>query len=178
MTIMIRLRPYKKCDGEKIASWLENEETFMLWGGDRFGDYPITADVINEKYFVHNGDCAEEDNFYPMTAFDDGGAVGHFIMRYINGDDRVLRFGWVIVDSTKRKKGYGREMLSLGLKYAFDILKAEKVTIGVYEFNASAYKCYKSIGFHEVTQDNPEVGYKGQRIAELEITENDYRAEG
>ncbi len=30
--------------------------------------------------------------------------VGHFIMRYINGDNRQLRFGWVIVDGTLRGK--------------------------------------------------------------------------
>ena len=41
------------------------------------------------------------------------------------------RFGWVIVDDTLRGKGYGKEMLLLGLKYAFDIFKVERVTIGV-----------------------------------------------
>lgn len=177
MINMIRLRPYKKCDAEKIISWIENEEIFMLWGGNRFGEFPITADVINKKYFADNGDCAEADNFYPMTAFTDDGAVGHFIMRYINGDNKVLRFGWVIIDSGEREKGYGRKMLSLGLKYAFDILKVGKVTIGVYENNISAYKCYKSVGFHETAQANLEIGYDGQRIVELEINENDYRTE-
>lgn len=38
-------------------------------------------------------------------------------------------------------------MLQLGLKYAFDILGADKVTIGVFENNESAHKCYQKVGF-------------------------------
>ena len=41
-------------------------------------------------------------------------------------------------------------MLRLGLKYAFDILGAEKITIGVFENNAPAYLCYKKVGFADV----------------------------
>lgn len=150
---MLRLRPYKSCDSKHIADWIKNEETFVKWGGERFGSYPINAKIIDDKYRLNNGDCVEEDNFYPMTAFDDSGVVGHFIMRYINGNNKILRFGWVIVDDTQRGKGYGKQMLELGLKYAFEISGVEKVTIGVFENNIPAYKCYKSIGFNEIATD-------------------------
>ena len=95
----MRLRPYKSCDAKKIISWIKDEEVFLKWGGDHFGSYPINAEIIDNKYLNENGDCKEEDNFYPWIAFtDEDGVVGHFIMRYINGDNKVLRFGWVIVD--------------------------------------------------------------------------------
>ena len=38
---MLRLRPYKPCDAEKIASWIDNERTFLLWGGNHFCDFPL-----------------------------------------------------------------------------------------------------------------------------------------
>ena len=151
--LRLRLRPYKSSDSELICKWLSDEDIFMKWGGERFGSYPITARDIDEKYTLHNGDCREPDNFYPFMAFDETGVVGHFIMRYINGDKRDLRFGWVIVDDTKRGAGYGKRMLELGLEYAFKILKVKRVTIGVFENNTPAYKCYKSLGFTEVKQD-------------------------
>ena len=88
---MLRLRPYKSCDSKHIADWIKNEETFVKWGGERFGSYPINAKIIDDKYRLNNGDCVEEDNFYPMTAFDDSGVVGHFIMRYINGNNKGER---------------------------------------------------------------------------------------
>lgn len=147
---MLMLRPYKSCDAQAIAKWVQDKDVFMMWGGERFGDYPITAKIIDQKYRADNGDCAEPDNFYPWTAFDDNGVVGHFIMRYINGDHKVIRFGWVVVDSAVRGKGYGTEMLRLGMKYAFEILGAEKVTIGVYENNTPAHTCYQKVGFVDV----------------------------
>ena len=70
-------------------------------------------------------------------------------MRFTDKEKAVLRLGFVIVDDSKRGKGYGKEMIRLALKYAFEIMKVEKVTIGVFENNASAYHCYQSVGFRE-----------------------------
>ena len=167
---MIRLRPYKSCDSEVIAEWIKDENVFRKWGGERFGNYPITASTIDEKYRNDNGDCVETDNFFPWTAIDDDGrTVGHFIMRYTDGDNKQLRFGWVIVDDKHRGKGYGKQMLMLWLKYAFDIFKVDRVTIGVFENNESAYMCYKKVGFIEkkIVKGEP------WNIKEMEIYKND-----
>lgn len=174
---MIRLRTYKPSDAQKIVSWCRDERTFLLWGGERFGTFPMTAKMMNQKYFQENGDCTEEDNFYPLTACDEEGIVGHFIIRYLQGDDRWLRFGWVIVDDSKRGKGYGKEMLRLGLQYAFEIMMANIVTIGVFENNTSALHCYRSVGFHEaeILPDSYEVIQgERQKIIELALTKNEY----
>ena len=147
---MIRLRPYKSCDAKIINEWIRDEEVFLKWGGNLFGEYPITADIIDEKYKLQNGDCEEPDNFYPWVALnEDNRVVGHFIMRYLNGDNRSLRFGWVIVDDSIRGKGYGTKMLKAGLKIAFEIMDAKMVTLGVYVNNELAYNCYKKVGFKE-----------------------------
>ena len=168
---MLRLRQYKSCDSERIARWVNDQDVFLKWGGDRFGKFPVSAAVIDEKYRAGNGDCGEPDNFYPWTAFDDqNGAVGHFIMRYLNGDNRILRFGWVIVDPSIRGKGYGTGMLRAGLKYAFEILDAEVVTIGVYENNEQAHRCYLRAGF----TDKAVVEKEPWNIVEMEITKAEY----
>ena len=113
----------------------------------------------------------EEDNFYPWIAIDeDDNVVGHFIMRYTNGNTRQLRFGWVIVDDAMRGKGYGKQMLTLGLKYAFDFLGAEKVTIGVFENNESAHWCYKKAGF----VDMETVKSEPWDVIEMEIKKEEY----
>lgn len=54
---MLRLRPYKSCDSKHIADWIKNKETFVKWGGERFGSYPINAKIIDDKYRLNNGDC-------------------------------------------------------------------------------------------------------------------------
>lgn len=153
---MLRLRPYKKCDAEYIVKWIKDEVSFRKWSSDRYDSFPITEDDMNSKYMNFNGDCIEMDNFYPMTAFDESGIVGHLIMRFTDENKTILRFGFIIVDDSKRGMGYGKEMIQLSLKYAFEILKVEKVTLGVFENNPFAYFCYKSVGFKEVQTNNPE----------------------
>ncbi len=153
---MLGLRPYKSCDAKTIVTWCKDEVLFRKWTSDRYDTFPITEDDMNKKYIDCNGDCPEPDNFYPMTAFDESGIVGHLIMRFTAEEKKTLRFGFVIVDDSKRGKGYGKEMIRLSLKYAFDILKADKVTIGVFENNPSAYNCYKAAGFKDVPLDEPE----------------------
>lgn len=150
---MLRLRPFKPCDAEKIVSWFKDETTFYKWGGNLIGEFPVSAEKLNEVYINQNGLCNEADNFYPMVAIDETGVVGSFIIRYIRGDNKCLRFGWVIVDDKLRGRGYGKEMLKLGLQYAFEILKGNQINLGVFDNNPGAEGCYRAIGF----KDNPEI---------------------
>ena len=171
---ILRLRPYKSCDGRVIAEWAnKDEEVYFKWSFGLFGAYPVAAETLDDVYQKQNGLCKEADNFYPMVAFDETGAVGQFIMRYVDERHETIRFGWVIVDDAKRGKGYGKRMLELGLRYAFEILKAKKVTIGVFENNKPAYGCYKSLGFTEIPQEEQACfEYRGEtwRVVELEKT--------
>ncbi|MDE5597672.1 MAG: GNAT family N-acetyltransferase, partial [Lachnospiraceae bacterium] len=168
----LQLRPYKTCDAKTIVSWIHDEISLRKWSADRYESFPVTEEDMNKKYMNCNGDCPDMDNFYPMTAFDESGVVGHLIMRFTDEEKRVLRFGFVIVDDAKRGRGYGKQMLLLALKYAFDILKAAKVTLGVFENNEAAYYCYKAAGFKEIALEKEEyysiLGQKWKCI-EMEI---------
>ena len=149
---MLRLRPYKKCDAKYIVSWIKDEVSFRKWCADRYDSYPINADDMNKHY----SGLDELDTFFQMTAIDESGVVGHLIMRFIDEEKKILRFGFVIVDDTKRGKGYGKELLRLAVKYAFEILRVEKITLGVFENNTSAYWCYKAAGFSDVETEEEE----------------------
>ncbi len=76
------------------------------------------------------------------------------------------------VDDTRRGKGYGTEMLQIGLQYAFDILGADRVTIGVFENNESAHQCYLKVGF----VDKEIVCAEPWNIIEMEIDRNSGRS--
>ena len=90
----MRLRPYKSADADTILSWVRDEETFRRWVTDRYPHYPITPAEMNEKYFVHNGDCPEPDNFYPMTAYDETGLLGHLILRFTDEKKETAAGFW------------------------------------------------------------------------------------
>lgn len=178
---MLYLRPYKKEDAKTVLSWCGDERAFRKWTSDRYDAYPITEQDMNHKYFDCNGDCYEDDNFYPMTACDESGIVGHFIMRYVEGNPNNLRLGFVIVDDRKRGHGYGKRMIQLAIEYAFRIAGAEQLTIGVFENNMPAYSCYKAAGFHDRKPEQEEIyEFFGEkwRILELGITREEYMLSG
>ena len=114
---MIRLRPYKLSDYRYILTWVNNELTFSQWCADKF-TYPSTKEQLNEYYHNYEND----DNAWIMTALNQNGIpVGHFLMRMANYQNESIHLGFIIVDSQIRGQGYGKEMVSLAIRYAFDI---------------------------------------------------------
>lgn len=138
-TKMLGIRPYKAEDAKEIISWCRDEITFYRWTAGKLGGFPVAE---SEFKFV--------ETLMPFVAFNENGTVGFFTLRKPDGTTDELRFGFVIVNPDIRGKGYGKEMIRLGLKYAFELYGAEKVSIGVFENNLPAYHCYKSIGFSEL----------------------------
>lgn len=135
---MIRIRPYKSADADVILSWCCDEKSFYQWSAGVLGDYPITQDDFS---FV--------EKLMPFTAFDESGILGFFTLRKPNESCDELRFGFVIVDPERRGQGLGKAMLRQGLKFAFELYGADKVSLGVFENNPSAYHCYKAVGFED-----------------------------
>ena len=143
---MIGIRPYKPADAATILSWCRDEKAFYKWSAGVLGDYPITEEKFK---FV--------EALMPFTAFDEDKIVGFFTLRNPGESREELRFGFVIVNPDIRGKGYGKAMLSLGVKFALEIYGAKKVSLGVFEHNLPAYYCYKAVGFEDVTLDTTEI---------------------
>lgn len=164
---MLRLRPYRKSDAEYIVTWIKDEVTFRKWSAYRFDSYLITGEDVNKLY----DNYALLYDFIPMTAFDDDKPSGHLFMRFTDSDKKELRFGFVIVDNAKRGMGYGKELLTLSLQYAFELLMAQKVTLGVFENNRPAYCCYRSVGFKDTGErENYHILQEDWKCLELEIS--------
>ena len=142
---MLGLRPYTKSDAKVILSWCRDEKAFYQWSAGVLGAFPITE---KEFGFV--------EDLMPFTAYDETGPVGFFTLRKPDPSENTLRFGFVIVDPEKRGRGYGKQVLQLGLRYAFERLGASSVSLGVFENNETAYRCYKAVGFRDVLLDETE----------------------
>jgi RimJ/RimL family protein N-acetyltransferase len=142
---MLRLRPYRESDAKAIVTWIRSEQSFYQWSAGRLGEYPLKAENFSDYLRTYAGG----EDFYQMTAFDEEGQAGHLFMRFLDEEKTSLRLGFIILDDSRRGKGYGREMLLLALQYAFEILRAQKVSLGVFENNPSAYRCYQAVGFSD-----------------------------
>ena len=160
------LRNYKKDDSPIIATWLRTEEELYKWSADRFNKFPLEENDIEENYAPQ----IESGRFFPLTAEDEeGNVIGHFIIRYPRDDDSSVRFGFVIVDPKLRGKGYGKEMLLLGVEYVKETLSANRIDLGVFENNESAKHCYEAVGFKEYNKRDCELPVGNWKCIDMEM---------
>lgn len=162
------MRPYKSTDAEYICSWIENEYQFRQWCADRYDQYPINPDMINDYY--------EKYPCYTYTLIDYSSnahkdiPIGHLTMRWIDKTEKIMRIGFVIVDNKKRNQGVGKTLLNLAKFTAFVDNKANAITLGVFENNISALECYKSVGFELTdTTENYNIFGENWKCIEMQL---------
>lgn len=140
---MMRLRPYRSGDATEIVTWCKDEDVFYKWSAGRLGEFPLMA----ERFELEMSARIDNDRYFPFTAMDDDRTVGFILLRHPEDSRDEIRFGFIIVNPEIRGKGYGKKMLQLALKYAFEVYGARKVTLGVFVNNPSAHHCYSAVGF-------------------------------
>lgn len=140
---MLRIRPFKISDAPYIVNWFNDERVFKMWSADKF-NYPLTIEELANYMQLY-----EQDEFgWIFVALDEKGIpVGHFLVRMADYKKESVHLGFIVVDPEIRGKGYGVEMVKLAVKYAFEMLKVKRVTLGVFDVNPGAEACYKKVGF-------------------------------
>ena len=161
MSDFMTLRPFVTNDAATILSWCKDKHAFRLWSADRYIEFPAQPEEMMRKY--------KGDNMYPLTAIVGEEIVGHILLRYPSEDKNVIRFGFVIVDDSKRCKGYGKQMLRLAIDYAQQELGAKRITLGVFCDNLSAVACYKSVGFRINGMDSYVIDGEKWKEFEMEL---------
>ena len=139
------LRPFHPNDAETILGWCKDKQAFRKWSADRYKDFPAKREDMMEQY--------KGDSMYPLTAVVGENIIGHVLLRFLSEDKTLVRFGFVIVDDTKRGKGYGKQMLQMVIKKAKEEFGVQKITLGVFDNNPSAFHCYDSLGFKVIGTD-------------------------
>ena len=142
----MEFRKYKEEDAKEILSWIKNEKEFRLWSAFRYNDYPIKPEDMNNNYKK----SSNEAPFFPMVLTENDKVIGHIVIRNPEEDKQIIRFGFIIVNSEIRRKGYGKKLLTEAIKYAKNEFNAKEINLGVITTNISAIECYKSLGF-EIT---------------------------
>lgn len=142
----LKIRPFRRNDAKTIVKLCNSETEFYKWTAGIMGPYPLTEEKLIE---VTSG-RDDNDTYFPFTALDENGVVGFFTLRQPEEDKEELRFGFVIIDPMIRGKSYGKQMLSLGIKFATEIYGARKVSLGVFDNNPAAFHCYQAAGFKDI----------------------------
>ena len=144
---MIRLEYFDHDDIDQLIEWINSEELLINWAGSTF-NFPLTQKSM-EWYLKNTNDPQSSDAFlYKAIDEQTNQVVGHISLGSISRKNRSARISRVLIGSSEHKgKGYCKQMIKAVLKFGFEELKLHRISLGVYDFNAAATKCYQAAGF-------------------------------
>ena len=165
----MHIRKFEERDAKYILNWITSEKEFRMWSANQYDTYPIKPSKLIQSY----DERSHKERFFSLVFEDDfGRMVGHLILRYPPKDRKTIRIGFVIVDSTLRGHGYGKQMIKEAMKYAKENLGAEHFSLGVFSNNRVALNCYKSLGFKIAERFKNGYEYYGNTWPWLEMVLN------
>lgn len=154
---MVRLRPFKEQDADKLLPWMSDERVMAMWCSGIF-TYPLTAEQLIRR-MEQSGRKADE---WAMAGVDEQGEViGHLYM-WADYKKNSVHLGLIAIDHTRRGQGLGRQMVEKAVTYAFDVLEMSQVTLGVFNSNPQAHACYRRAGFADDYIEENAADYHGE----------------
>ncbi len=119
---------------------------FLLqWAGPKY-IYPLDIFQLKETL---NKTIGEQPSFKVFKAINSVTIepVGHIQLMNIDYSNGTCVLGRVLIFPDHRFKGFGKAIVRLALKEAFDSLGLQEVKLNVFDFNKNAIALYNSIGF-------------------------------
>ncbi|WP_346897841.1 GNAT family protein [Clostridium sp. UBA7503] len=146
---MIRLELIKKEDLNKIVEWNSNKsaDELLQWAGPLY-EHPLTLSQV-EKYFLDEKNKGVVDTYiYKIATISTGDIIGTVELREVDQENKVARVcRFLIGEEKERGKGIGALALKEVLRIGFEVKGFEKITLGVFDFNKGAVRCYEKAGF-------------------------------
>lgn len=178
LSAMIRLEYFEPTDFDQLINWINTEELLINWAGSLFS-FPLTKASM-EWYLSNTNDPEKSDALvYKVVEEESGETIGHISLGGISRKNRSARISRVLIGNENSKgKGYCKQMIKAVLKIGFENLQLHKVSLGVYDFNSSALKCYQSAGFtiEGTMRDVLLHKEKWWSLIEMGILEDEWRA--
>jgi RimJ/RimL family protein N-acetyltransferase len=139
----IRLRGIEPTDAETFYNWnLDSERARHLdfvWPPSSLASVQEWADGLSRRKL-------ENDTFHWVIENENGEAVGSISTHDCNPHSGTFSYGLDIAPE-HRRKGYASEAILLLLKYYFEELRYQKVTVSVHSNNQASIKLHESLGF-------------------------------
>jgi RimJ/RimL family protein N-acetyltransferase len=174
---MIRLEKFGEEDFEQLIKWIDSEALMINWSGFLFR-FPLSKESL--KWYIDDTNDIEESDAFVYKAIDEESnrVIGHISLGGISHKNKSARISRVLVGNTAEKnKGYCRQMINAVLKIGFETLKLHRITLGVYDDNLSALKCYEKSGFvtEGIFRDVLLQEGKYRSMIEMSMLENEWK---
>lgn len=141
---LVRLRALEPADAERAYRWINDREVTQYL----MARYPYSMEF--EKEFLTN---AAKSNDFSETRLaietKDGVHIGICGLHRARPEDRHAELGIMIGEKECWSAGYGTDAVQTLVRFAFEQMNLNKVSLGVFEFNERAQAVYRKCGFVE-----------------------------
>lgn len=133
------LRPLAAGDLRRCVKWFSDPEILRFLARSA----PVT--LAEEERWFHDYERRADEQIFAIEI--EGRHIGNLGLHKIDHAHRKAEIGIVIGEPTFWAKGIGTEAMRVALRYAFDELGMNKVSLDVLEYNERAIKTYERVGF-------------------------------
>ncbi len=133
---------------------IEDLEYFLTWHNDRelkkqamMPPFIVTSN--EEKQWLERliSSADKKRKTFIIIDKNDKMPIGYTQFRDINTINKNAKFGIVIGNRLKQGKGFGEEIVNLMVRFAFEELNLQKISLEVIEENQRAIQLYLKMGF-------------------------------
>lgn len=136
---VLKLRPFEIEDIDQILPHFNDEEV------RRYLAVIFPVNKLVERNFIES--LYKDDKNILLGMEVNGTLIGSIGLHRIDWVNRSTELGVVIFRKEYWNKGYGTKAIDLMLKYAFEYLNMNRVSLKVYEYNERAIHVYEKCGF-------------------------------
>ena len=166
---MLKLVHFSAKDFNELIQWIDSETLLHSWSGSLFS-YPLTSKSL-EWYIADTNQPGESEAFvYKVVDTETDKTIGHISLGGISWKNRSGRITRVFIPKEENGKGYCRQITRLVCKVGFEDLGLHRISLGVYDHNTAAIKCYLAAGFTKEGVQRDIFYYEGNYWSMLEMS--------
>jgi|SRR5215469_11411327 len=173
---LVRLRPIERSDIDPIMHWVGDEEVTRFLGGEMMLG-PLSR-IAEEKWIEQAAVPSTDRRLFVIERLSDHRYLGSTDLHNINWINRSAEAGIVIGDKSSWGKGFGTDAMRVLLRFAFDRINLNRVSLRVFDYNPRAITSYEKCGFKRegvLRQDKYLAGEYHDTIV-MGILASEYRA--
>jgi RimJ/RimL family protein N-acetyltransferase len=138
----VELRRHDRANYQLYARWYGDEE---IWRLTSWAKEPLRRSEV-ERLFENREKSSADDSF-AIHREGDNEPIGVVSLVKVSKSDASAELSVIVGDERDRNEGLGTEAIRIILRYAFEDLGLEQVSLSVFEFNEPAIHAYEKLGF-------------------------------
>ena len=142
---LVRLRAYRNEDAERAWQFITDPEikTYLTTR------VPFPETFEDERKWVERQTAYRDDSTYnfAIETLEDSLYIGSCGINELNWSSSFAVVGIMIGDRDYWDRGYGGDAMHVLIRFCFEQMNLNKVSLNVYSLNPRAIRCYEKLGF-------------------------------